>query len=59
MVSLVFGIAAFTFRFFADIMTLDFKWSESLFFLAFANTNLLVAAKFMKYVEEVNENVRF
>ncbi|MBW6518542.1 MAG: hypothetical protein K0A89_08590 [ANME-2 cluster archaeon] len=59
MVSLVLGIAAFTFRFLGDIITLDFKWGESLFFLAFAFMNLLVAAKFLKYVKEVNENVRF
>lgn len=59
MISLVLGIAAFSFRFLGDTITLDFKWGESLFFLAFAIMNLLVAAKFFKYVKVVNENVRF
>ncbi|MCG7848340.1 MAG: hypothetical protein MIO93_04070 [ANME-2 cluster archaeon] len=59
MISLILGIAAFTFGFLGDIITLDFKWGESLFFLAFAIMNLFVAAKFLKYVEEVNEDVRF
>lgn len=59
MISLIFGIIAFTFRFLGDIILPDYKWGESIFYLTFAIMNLFVASSFMLYVREVNKNARF
>ena len=47
------GVLAFFFRVSGDVILPNFKWGESLFYLTFVILNILVAAKFLRVIREV------
>lgn len=56
-ISVFVGVLAFLFRVGGDLILPNFKWGESLFYLVFVIFNVVVAAKFLKVIKEVNSNV--
>lgn len=55
--SVFVGTLAFLFRIFGDIIMPNFKWGESLFYLAFVVFNIAVAAKFLKVIKGFKSDV--
>ena len=55
--SVFVGALAFLFRVGGDLILPNFKWGESLFYLAFVVFNIIVAAKFLKVIKEFKSNV--
>lgn len=55
--SVFVGTLAFLFRIFGDIIMPNFKWGESLFYLAFVAFNIVVAAKFLQVIKRFKSDV--
>lgn len=55
--SVIIGCLAFLFRVGGDVILPNFKWGESIFYLAFVIFNITVAVKFLKVIKEFKGNV--